>query len=1630
MADFRLGRLKFNWKGNWAVSTAYVIDDIVKYGAYTYVCTTNHTSTTNENTFYSADVAKWSLHTEGIVSKGDWAASTWYKLGDVVKSGNTQYLCSTGHTSASAFNSANFTTYVEGLKYENSWVANTAYQTGDIVSFGGYAYTAKQDHSSANKPNADSVNWAALSTGFLAKGVYASGTDYAPGDVVRYGGYSYVCKLTSSGNAPTDSTYWDLITEGFKWQGAYSASTIYQKGDVVSSNSNTYICIANSTTGAANSPANDPSGNYWNYIAQGGSAAQVLQTAGDLLYQAASGINRIALPTGSTGTAAEQRVASGQVLTTGGSPLLPRWEENNVTTSVYYVAETGLDTNSGRQIQRAFKTVRHACDFISALTGSDAPTITNPVSVYVKAGIYEEVLPIQVPPYVSLLGDNIRNTVIKPKSGASNMQALVLGSSLTSLKLGETIENDAGTKTAKVLDSDFTNNVHLLNLTGGEWTTSDKYVDVVGNKNADASNLLTSNKTFIAHEVYHRHVANVSAVSGVEGTVKARLEAYVVALAYNVKAGSNNKVWDYANALVGGTAITGNDAQDTALLNYIDTVGAEVIRNITVTKSAGNTQNQTTDANITADTANPKCPTVASAITTLVGVATTAISNGNMGGTSKTEPYIAISSAATNNNSDATLFYIGTHTIVKDLVMEGMTGFVPNGGDDKNIDGSTIKGCYFRLDPNSPIQKSPYIQNCSAIGGAAVGAFIDGGSHKHFDNSSTPSFKSVAFDAFTQVLEGGVGFYCKGTAALEIVSCFTYYAHISYISTGGGRIRAVSGNSSYGKYGAIAQGTDAAETTTDGTIDGLRLEINPAGTKSGTFSTASERIVGGTSGAVGELRSDQSEATNYMFYLPVKGTFANNELITGQTSGATATTATSNAVSGQKGFILLAAGLTAAPDQGGSVSLTDNGSNNDASSYVISKSSYSAPDGRGTITVSRAQLGSSAASGSGTDTVALFAAAANTATLQTNIASGASSPFTMNVDAVTSMTIGGFLIIGTELFQVSSFPSATSVTATRAQEGTTAGTHASGATIKILDAKVASQDEVIKDFSNSATDIRVAKANIGFAAGDVIKINNEFFHITAVAADATGLVILNFADEKTIAAGDGQSFKIRYKYSQVRLTAHDFLDVGTGNRAQTNWPFLSNQANVPSQEIDEDRPGRVYYVSTDQDGNFAVGKFFRVEQATGKATLDASAFDLSGLQSLRLGSIGAQLGASINEFSTDGTLGQNSDVKVPTQKAVRTYVSTLSSVAGDFAVAGNLTVSGTTTTVASVDVETKDRNLTLAKVAAGSFTGNMTSGQNTITSISDTTNIAPGVVITLTSGGASVTLSGTVKVTALSGTTATLDASFGGSGSATGATFGAGGPTDVTADGGGLTIKGSTDKTIAFNDASDRFDISENLNIPTGKAIYINGTEVLSATQVLGVPFGGGGSGAAVTTDGTQTLTNKTLTSAVLAGTLTAGGSAGSAGKYLESTGSGVQWTTLNVNATSIANGNTNASAANNGNITVETGGSLCATFNTSNNLVVVGTVTAQSSIALKDNVETIPNALSRVLNLRGVEWDYKSNGTHNMGVVAEEVEKEFPCLVHEGADGIKSVAYANIVGVLIEAVKDLKSEIDELRRK
>jgi hypothetical protein len=81
------------------------------------------------------------------------------------------------------------------------------------------------------------------------------------------------------------------------------------------------------------------------------------------------------------------------------------------------------------------------------------------------------------------------------------------------------------------------------------------------------------------------------------------------------------------------------------------------------------------------------------------------------------------------------------------------------------------------------------------------------------------------------------------------------------------------------------------------------------------------------------------------------------------------------------------------------------------------------------------------------------------------------------------------------------------------------------------------------------------------------------------------------------------------------------------------------------------------------------------------------------------------------------------------------------------------------------------------------------------------------------------------------------------------------------------------------------------------------------------------------------------------------------------------------------------------------------------------------SDSRLKMNVRTIENALDKVQRLRGVTFDWKADGKHSTGIIAQEVEKVFPELVSTGPNGFKAVEYSNLVGVLIEATKQLRAE-------
>jgi hypothetical protein len=431
-------------------------------------------------------------------------------------------------------------------------------------------------------------------------------------------------------------------------------------------------------------------------------------------------------------------------------------------------------------------------------------------------------------------------------------------------------------------------------------------------------------------------------------------------------------------------------------------------------------------------------------------------------------------------NNQSTMFLMSNGSILNKMTFRGMTGWVP-GSTPGDITTSTIKGVVVRLNPASPIlHKSPYVLECSFIGQGAIGALIDGTVH-------ATGAKTMIFHGYTIINDNGVGYWVKDEGKAEIVSCFTYYNYFGYIATGGGFIRALIGNNSYGTWGAVSQGFGTSETPITGAIVGQQLNFVYQGGSinvGDTFTTSA--------GATGVVTNVQYSA-NKLYVKNTTGTFALGNTITFQSGGTG--TISAGALENTKGFVLVLNGLTAWPKPGQSIQLQG-----DSLAYVVQS-----------------------------------------------------------------------------------------------------------------------------------------------VSGTYVNTSSE--------------VVVVLAQEKPTGSANGTIVSLRSKYSQIRLTGHDFLAIGTGGVTTTNYPGEPTQPASQANETNEVYPGRVYYVSTDQDGNFRVGEYFRIDQATGRATLNANAFDLAGLTSLKLGSIGAQLGETINEFSSDASMSGNSNTAVPTEYAVRTYVN-------------------------------------------------------------------------------------------------------------------------------------------------------------------------------------------------------------------------------------------------------------------------------------------------------------------------------------------------------------------------------------
>ena len=257
-------------------------------------------------------------------------------------------------------------------------------------------------------------------------------------------------------------------------------------------------------------------------------------------------------------------------------------------------------------------------------------------------------------------------------------------------------------------------------------------------------------------------------------------------------------------------------------------------------------------------------------------------------------------------------------------------------------------------------------------------------------------------------------------------------------------------------------------------------------------------------------------------------------------------------------------------------------------------------------------------------------------------------------------------------------------------------------------------------------------------------------------------------------------------------------------------------------------------------------------------------------------------------------------------------------------------------------------------------------------------------------------------------------------------------------DAGIVIERGSANNAfIGFDESADKFIVGTgtftgastgDLTITTGTLVAnlegnVSGATTIAGTTLVGkikntggndaftLPDDDGSADQFLKTDGSGNLDFASVSTTTALGTSGAGGVSGTLGVANGGTG------LTSITANKLITGNGTSA------MTVESGLTYDGSTFTVSGTVSATEVTATSDERLKSDIETIDNALDKVMSMRGVT--YTMQDQKGTGVVAQEIEKILPEVVIDGEE-YKSVAYGNMVGVLIEAIKDLKKEINE----
>jgi hypothetical protein len=918
MAEFKLGRLRFVWKNVWAVSTAYVRDDIIRYGGKQYVCVASHTSSSVVNGGFYTDLAalRWEIVSDGVQWAQAWATSTYYKLSDVVKYGGRAYICVQGHSSAATAalgleqDLAKWEIIVDGIAFAGAWSGAVRYKINDIVSYGGQLYLCSTFHTSIS--SFEPANWTLFASGLQFEGAYNNSTSYQPGDVVTYGSNSFVAVTTTVGNLPTDTNFWTPITTGVQFRSTYDGGTSYRKGDIVSFGGHAFVAKQDTT---GNAPSN---ATYWDTLVPGLKynstyAGGTTYNIGDVVQY--GGYNYVAKQTtvgnspvnatfwdiltkGYTYVGAYNSASTykpGELVDYGGSIYAAKTDvlatENPSDNTKWDLFAKGFEfqgtwSASPAQAYVQGDLVRYGGHvYVNILTtSSDLPTNATYWSKFVDG--------------LSFVGAYADATAFKPG------EVVRYGGRAYLCILGHTSNNSTNIEPPNATYWELlTSGMKWL----GPWDAGTEYEldDVVSYLQSSYISVVSDNvgQDPVSSPGSWQLVAQTGDLGPVLTDTGDTYFRNSVGAVARLPVGANGQMLIVSPA---GIPSYENNNQ-TANVYYVTPEGSDSNNGRTVNRAFATIRYACSQVTgpatimVKSGTYEELLPIIVPEFVSIVGdgIRTTSVA-----------PAAGTSADGSTANNRTTMFLLSDGSMISRLSVTGMTGFVKNVTTPEVIETATIGGVFFGFYDGSPVlTKSPYVSDITCFSTGGVGALVDGGVH-------TTGNKSMIFNNFTSINDNGVGIWVRHAAKSELVSVFSYYCVFGLAASDGGQIRSLNGNNSYGTYGSSSEGFDDAEVPVTGAIYGQSMIYGlPEG---GSFS-AGQTITGETSGATATVLNVQ-ESVNRIYIKVLTGTFQVAEKF--NNGAGVAAVVGSGAVGGQRGFVMILDGLTAEPRPGGSVTVT------------------------------------------------------------------------------------------------------------------------------------------------------------------------------------------------------------------------------------------------------------------------------------------------------------------------------------------------------------------------------------------------------------------------------------------------------------------------------------------------------------------------------------------------------------------------------------------------------------------------------------------------------------------------------------------------------------------------------------